>query len=130
MQEELLKKVSVSNASWKIENSFLNEIDSRRVSEKLTQDFQIPKSLSKHLARIGINSENFEDYINPLIKNTLPDPLIIKDAKKAISLICDAIKEKKKIGVFGDYDVDGACSVALFKIFLTKFGSSVFTYTR
>ena len=128
MKEELLKKVSVSNASWKIENSFLNEIDSRRVSEKLTQDFQIPKSLSKHLARIGINSENFEDYINPLIKNTLPDPLIMKDAGKAISLICDAIKEKKKIGIFGDYDVDGACSVALFKIFLTKFGSSLFTY--
>ena len=38
MQEELLKKVSVSNASWKIENSFLNEIDSRRVSEKFRID--------------------------------------------------------------------------------------------
>ena len=48
-----------------------------------------------------------------------------KDAKKAITLICDAIKERKKIGVFGDYDVDGACSVALFKIAAASFISSI-----
>ncbi len=121
-------KNSVSQAIWKEEIPLLNNIDTCRITEKIIDNHNIHIALAKHLARIGISSENYDEFINPLIKNLLPDPLIMKDAEKAINIICEIISKKKPIGIFGDYDVDGACSAALFKLILSKFDVPVFCY--
>ena len=50
--------------------------------------------------------------LNPLIKN-LPNPETLIDLKKSSLRTIKAIKNKEKIGIFGDYDVDGASASAL-----------------
>ena len=53
------------------------------------------------------------NFLNPSIKNFLPNPNNLLDMKKSSLRTLEAIKNKEKIGVFGDYDVDGATSAAL-----------------
>ena len=61
--------------------------------------------------------------------NDLHDPFLMQDMQKAVDRIQQAIKEKQKILVFGDYDVDGTSSVALVSSFLNKQTSdTVLTY--
>ena len=57
--------------------------------------------------------EDIENYLNPAIKNLLPNPSILKGMDKASSRTVKAIINKEKIGIFGDYDVDGATSTAI-----------------
>ena len=53
------------------------------------------------------------NFINPQLKNTLPNPNILKDMDKSVLKTVDLIKKNKRLGIFGDYDVDGASSAAL-----------------
>ena len=46
--------------------------------------------------------------LNPSIKNFLPNPNILKDMNKSTLRTCKGILGNEKIGIFGDYDVDGA----------------------
>ena len=52
----------------------------------------------------------------------MPDPQLIDDMKKATNKIVDFILKKKKIGIFGDYDVDGSVSTAIFCNYLKEIG--------
>lgn len=65
---------------------------------------------------------DFNNFLNPTLRSSLPDPLIIKDMDKAAHFVAKAIAEKKRIAIFGDYDADGATSSALLKNFLKHFG--------
>ena len=60
-----------------------------------------------------INIDEVNLYLNPKLKNTLPDPFILKDMDKSVERCIKAIINKEKIGIFGDYDVDGATSTAI-----------------
>jgi single-stranded-DNA-specific exonuclease len=64
------------------------------------------------------NIYDVESFFSPKIKNLMPDPFYFKDMRKACMHICDAILHNKKIIIFGDYDVDGATSSAMLKMFL------------
>ena len=43
----------------------------------------------------------------------IPNPSLLKDAKKAAKRVADAIQNKEKITLIGDYDVDGVTSCAI-----------------
>jgi single-stranded-DNA-specific exonuclease len=53
----------------------------------------------------------------------LHDPLIFKDMKKAVELIKKSVADKKKIMVFGDYDVDGITATVIVYDFLKRIGA-------
>lgn len=53
----------------------------------------------------------------------LPDPSLMKNFDLAVATILDAIKSKEKIGIVGDYDVDGITSVAQFSKTLSAAGA-------
>jgi single-stranded-DNA-specific exonuclease len=90
------------------------------------QHGSIPDGLhaNSHIAQLlfarGIDTkEKTENFFYPKLE-TLHDPFLIKDMKKAVKRIDEALKKKEKILVYGDYDVDGATSVALVYSFLEK----------
>lgn len=67
-------------------------------------------------------------YINPKIKDSLPDPFHLKDMEKAVDRLILAIKNNEKICIFADYDVDGATSSALIKNILAQLGVNASIY--
>jgi len=106
---------SVTSRNWKLKKFDLNQ------AQKLAQDHSLDEIQSRLLAIRNIKSEEVKDFLNPTLKNLMPDPNIISDMTKAVDRTYQAIIDKKTIGVFGDYDVDGASATAL----LTKYFSSI-----
>ena len=56
------------------------------------------------------------------------DPFLMKDMDKAVARVLTAIEKKEKILVYGDYDVDGTTSVALFYSYLLSIGAEAGYY--
>ncbi len=108
-----LKKISIKNQYWV----------KKKIDEKLEKSFLdkgINSLLSKLLALRNIDVNNFEKYLNPKIRNILPDPYVLDGMESATNKIVECIKAKKKIGIFGDYDVDGSTSTALLSKYLKE----------
>lgn len=82
--------------------------------------------LSKVLASRGVVSDaDVEKFLSPSIKEYMPDPSVLKDMDVAASLIADAVQNHKKIAIYGDYDVDGITSTAVFVKYLRALGIDV-----
>jgi single-stranded-DNA-specific exonuclease len=73
--------------------------------------------LSKKISDVN----KLENYLDPKIKNLMPNPSTIKDMDKGANYLFEAIKQKRNIAIFGDYDVDGACSSAILARYLKYF---------
>jgi single-stranded-DNA-specific exonuclease len=73
--------------------------------------------ISEYLAEFLLNRlscvEDIEHFINPRIKDFLPDPSLLPDLDRCIDLVNECLTKGYPIGIWGDYDVDGATSAAL-----------------
>ncbi len=94
----------------------------------IAQRFNLPEVLGRVLSARGVAVEDAESFLNPKIRDLLPDPLHLLDMDKAIARIISAIEGGEKIGVFADYDVDGACSASILTRFLSEIGREVTVY--
>ena len=94
----------------------------------LSQMFDIPEIVAKILSSKSIEEEDIYDFLNPYIKNYLPDPSHLLDMDKSSDFLSKAVIDKSKITIFGDYDVDGATSSALLKRFFKMVGIKVDIY--
>ena len=81
-----------------------------------------PSCSGRVLASRGIAVDDVPVALDPSIKALMPDPSTLRDMDKGAARLADAILRKERIAVFGDYDVDGACSSALMKRFLAAHG--------
>jgi single-stranded-DNA-specific exonuclease len=66
--------------------------------------------------------------MNPTLRALLPDPSTLKDMDSGAARIAAAIRKGEPIAIFGDYDVDGACSAALMQRFLRAHGRHAVVY--
>ncbi len=64
-------------------------------------------------------------FLNPSIKEYMPNPSVLCDMDVAARTIVDAIVGHKKIAIYGDYDVDGITSTAVFVKYLREIGADV-----
>ncbi len=64
------------------------------------------------LALRGVTAESATDFFEPSCKCLLP-ATDLPGVKEAATQILEAIRAKKKIVVFGDYDCDGVCATAI-----------------
>ena len=88
----------------------------------LSQTLQIHPALSELLTQRGIaDAEAANFYFRPKL-SYLHDPYLLKDMDRAVDCINETILANEPILVFGDYDVDGACSSALLSDFLNACG--------
>ena len=85
--------------------------DEAAVTE-LEQVKSLDNLTSRLLAGRGIDPDAAEEFLNPSLRGSMPDPSTMQDMNKAAALIMDAVQAKQKITVFADYDVDGGTSAA------------------
>jgi len=112
---EIVEK-SIMGQEWKL--AAVDEILAGRVS----QQNDIADVVARVMLVRGISPEGASDFIAPKLKRLLPDPSTMKDMDKAARRVADAIKNSEGIGIFGDYDVDGATASALLHRFFRMAG--------
>ena len=115
-------KKSINQNYWKL--STKTELETH-FELFFSQRFNFPSALVPILLDNNVSKDDFELFLDPKIKNFLPDPNIFIDMDKTVKRITNEIENKNPIGIFGDYDVDGATSAALLKLFLQYFGIEV-----
>lgn len=81
--------------------------------------------LKKILCSRGVSEQETQKFLNPSIKEYMPNPSVLKDMDKGAAVIADAIEKKEKIAIYGDYDVDGITSTAVFVKYLQALGVDV-----
>ena len=71
------------------------------------------------------NMADMEKFLNPSVKEYMPDPSVLRDMDVAAALIADSVLNHEKIAIYGDYDVDGITSTAIFVKYLRALGADV-----
>lgn len=99
-----------------------------RIAQALCQRLGVPDVLGRVLAARGVMLDDSERYLNPRLRDLLPDPSVLKDMDRAADRLAAAIQGNEAIAIFGDYDVDGATSSALLVRFLRAVGAKARIY--
>lgn len=93
------------------------------IQEELSAHSKIIQQL---LYNRGITTQQqAQEYLTHPINH---DPFLFPDMDKAVGLIFSAIKNKEKIAVYGDYDVDGITATALLSQVLISLKGDVWPY--
>lgn len=90
----------------------------KQIATAISQRHGLPDLMGRVLAARGIGLDDVATFLDPTLKALMPDPSTLRDMDKAAARLADAVQAKQKVAIFGDYDVDGACSSALMKRFL------------
>jgi single-stranded-DNA-specific exonuclease len=93
-----------------------------RIAQAIVQRSGTSEILARVVAARGVGIDDVAEYLNPTIRGLMPDPSSLADMDRLAARIVDAITNNEKVGLFGDYDVDGACSCALMSRYLRHFG--------
>ncbi len=94
----------------------------RNLATMISQRYDLPELLGRILAARDIALDAVEVTLEPTIKALMPDPSTLVDMDKAAARLADAIEARESVAIFGDYDVDGACSSALMARFFAAHG--------
>ena len=96
-----------------------------RQGEGLAQQLGMPELMGRLLAARGVSADYAPAFMDPTLRAMLPDPSCLVDMDMAAGRLADAVIQGETVGVFGDYDVDGACSSALMVTLLRQLGCPV-----
>lgn len=99
-----------------------------QVALDIAQRYGIADILARVLAGRGVTADQALGFLDPTLKALMPDPRSVTDLEAAAQRIATAIRNRERIAIFGDYDVDGASSSALLARYLRFFGVDVQIY--
>ncbi len=88
----------------------------------MSQLHGMPELVARVLAGRGVAVDEAPGFLEPSIRNLMPDPYRLTDCEAAAERLVQAIGRGERVAIFGDYDVDGAASSALLSRFLHHFG--------
>jgi len=108
--------------------AWVSRLADDRLALAISQREGLPEIVARVLAGRGVAPEDCAAYLNPSLKNLLPDPSSLLDMDAAARRAAEAIMRGEKVAVFGDYDVDGATSSALLKRFFKAVGHDIRIY--
>jgi single-stranded-DNA-specific exonuclease len=110
-------------AKWEL----LPEPDPQQVTD-LASQLSLPPIIAKILASRGMDTkEKAERFLNPSLTD-LCDPYLLPDMDRGVTRLIRALREKEKVMIFGDYDVDGITATSLLFLVLNKLGADVTYY--
>ena len=101
-----------------------NNVDENKVLE-IKEKYGLSELLANILVGRNIIEENqIKVFLEPT-RNDFYDPFQLPDMEIAVPRIINAIENKEKIVIYGDYDVDGITSISVLKKFLEDRGLEV-----
>lgn len=107
---------SLSGRRWTLTGS------DDRLAEALAQRLGLPEIVARILSARGIGLDAAVSFLDPRLRDLLPDPCQLTDMRRGAERLAAAIAAREQIAVFGDYDVDGATAAALLLRFLRTLG--------
>ena len=96
-----------------------------RIAAGIAQKLDLPEIVSRLLSARGIGIDGAATFLEPTLRVLLPDPSTMADMDVAADRLAEAVRLGQTVAVYGDYDVDGACSAALMVGFLRALGCPV-----
>jgi single-stranded-DNA-specific exonuclease len=99
-----------------------------RLGFAISQRLGVPDIVGRVLAAREVSLDDAADFLAPTLRALLPDPSVLTDMAAAAARLADAARRQECVAVFGDYDVDGACSAALLTLLLRALGCTVLPY--
>src|SRR5665647_1462113 len=110
------------NRAWKIKEGYHSDM------HELTEALSVSPMIITLLYQRGIRTfDQARAFFRPDLSK-LYDPFLMTDMEKAVERLQLAIKNKEKILVYGDYDVDGTTSVAMMYSFIRRYHEDVDYY--
>jgi single-stranded-DNA-specific exonuclease len=109
---------SVTGRSW------LPRLADSRAALTISQRHDLPEILGRVLAGRGVTPDEALRHLNPTLRELMPQARELNDLDKGARRLVDAVRHGERIGVIGDYDVDGVTSTALLVRFLRAIGSN------
>ena len=103
-------------------------VEVERAAEMMSQQTDLPRAVCQVLARRGVPVMETRGFLAPKLKELLPDPRLMKDMEIAAARFLDAVRNRQRIAIFADYDVDGGSSAALLLVWLRQLGLTATLY--
>ncbi|MDP2193644.1 MAG: single-stranded-DNA-specific exonuclease RecJ, partial [Alphaproteobacteria bacterium] len=94
----------------------------------LQQQYNLNPLIAEIVLRRDIELESVASYLSPTIRDSMKDPMGLKDMDLAVKRVVSALDNNQKIMIYADYDVDGATSAALLKRYFRDLGHDVGVY--
>lgn len=105
---------------WMLKRSKIN-------TAVMAQELGICEATACVLANRGLQARKDAIHFLHGGLDALGDSLLMKDMEKGVAYLANAIRNRKKIAVYGDYDVDGVMSTSiLYRTILRCGGEAVF----
>ena len=95
------------------------------IATAIAQTHGVPDIVARVLAGRGVPLQAVPGFLAPKLRELLPDPSSLADMDAAAGRLADAVTRRERVAIFGDYDVDGACSAALLAGYLRGCGLAV-----
>ena len=103
-------------------------LEEDRLAEAMARDARLDRALALTLVRRGVAIAQAPGFLDPKLRDLLPDPLTLRDMGTAADRLLQAVGRRERVAVFADYDVDGGASAALLIIWLRAFGLKATLY--
>lgn len=89
----------------------------------IAQTHGLPDVLARVLAGRGVGVHDAAGFLAPRLRDLMPDPHGLRDMEAAAARLAEAVERRETVAIFGDYDVDGACSAAILAEYLRACGT-------
>tara|TARA_R110002124_G_scaffold63350_5_gene172916 strand:+ start:39286 stop:41073 length:1788 start_codon:yes stop_codon:yes gene_type:complete len=93
-----------------------------RIATAIAQRSGVSEILARVMAARGVPLDDATKYLEPTIRELMPDPSTLMAMDSLAERLAKAVADNESVALFGDYDVDGACSCALMARYLRHFG--------
>ena len=112
--------LSLTGRPWRMPDAAIE-----RAGLAIAQRHGLPEIVGRVLAIRGVEIDEAKGYLAPTLRDMMPDPSTLSDMDAAAERLARAVTDGERVGLFGDYDVDGGASVALVQRWLRAAGCAV-----
>ena len=93
-------------------------------ANRLAEELKLSPLIAHILTLRGFNdNDGTRCYLSSSLRSDLPSPFEMADMDTAVRRIVDAVRNQERIGIWGDYDVDGTTGASVLVSFLREIGA-------